>query len=132
MLQRASEAFRTITNGAYSGLTAQPEDDKEVFIGVKTAGGSKKATAMSTGTRAQLYFALRIAGYHEFAKTRQSLPFIADDLLETFDDFRSEEACRLLAEMANTRQVIVATHHRHLIDIARGMCSAITVHELPM
>lgn len=132
MLQRASEAFQTITKGAYSGLTTQPEDDKEVLIGVKTAGGSKKATAMSTGTRAQLYLALRIAGYHEFAKTRPSLPFIADDILETFDDFRSEEACRLLTEMAKTGQVIVATHHRHLIDIARGMCPAITVHELPM
>lgn len=132
MLQRASEAFQTITKGSYSRLATQPSDDKELLVGVPAAGRSKLATDMSTGTRAQLYLALRIAGYHEFSKTRPSLPFIADDILETFDDFRSEEACRLLAEMAKTGQVIVATHHRHLIDIARGMCSAITVHELPM
>ncbi|RXT45861.1 hypothetical protein B6S44_27305 [Bosea sp. Tri-44] len=132
MLQRASEAFRTITRGSYLRLATQPSDDKELLVGVPVAGRSKLATDMSTGTRAQLYLALRIAGYHEFAKTRPSLPFIADDILETFDDFRSEEACRLLAEMAKTGQVIVATHHRHLIDIARGMCPAITVHDLPM
>jgi uncharacterized protein YhaN len=132
MLERASEAFQTITKGSYSGLTTQPSGDKEILLGVMAAGGSKLATDMSTGTRAQLYLALRIAGYREFAKTRPSLPFIADDILETFDDFRSEEACRLLAEMAKTGQVILATHHRHLIDIARGMCPAITVHELPM
>ncbi|AZO81943.1 MULTISPECIES: AAA family ATPase [unclassified Bosea (in: a-proteobacteria)] len=132
MLQRASEAFRTITKGTYSRLATQPSDDKELLVGVPAAGRSKLATDMSTGARAQLYLALRIAGYHEFAKTRPSLPFIADDILETFDDFRSEEACRLLAEMAKTGQVIVATHHRHLIDIARGMCPAITVHNLPM
>ncbi|SFJ70710.1 Uncharacterized protein YhaN [Bosea sp. OK403] len=131
MLQSASEAFQTITKGAYSGLKTQPSGDKEILLGVMAAGGSKLATDMSTGTRAQLYLALRIAGYHEFAKTRPSLPFIADDILETFDDFRSEEACRLLAEMAKTGQVIVATHHRHLINIARGICPAITVHELP-
>ncbi|POR52620.1 AAA family ATPase [Bosea psychrotolerans] len=131
MLQCASEAFQTITKGAYSGLKTQPSGDKEILLGVMAAGGSKLATDMSTGTRAQLYLALRIAGYHEFAKTRPSLPFIADDILETFDDFRSEEACRLLAEMAGTGQVIVATHHRHLIGIARGICPAITVHELP-
>ncbi len=132
MLQCASEAFQTITKGAYSGLKTQPSGDKEILLGVMATGGSKLATDMSTGTRAQLYLALRIAGYHEFAKTRPSLPFIADDILETFDDFRSEEACRLLAEMAKTGQVVVATHHRHLIDIARGICPAITVHELPV
>ncbi|AOO82853.1 AAA family ATPase [Bosea vaviloviae] len=132
MLQCASEAFQTITKGAYSGLKTQPSGDKEILLGVMATGGSKLATDMSTGTRAQLYLALRIAGYHEFAKTRPSLPFIADDILETFDDFRSEEACRLLTEMAKTGQVVVATHHRHLIDIARGICPAITVHELPV
>jgi uncharacterized protein YhaN len=131
MLQRASDAFQTITKGAYSGLTTQPSGDKEILLGVMAAGGSKLATDMSTGTRAQLYLALRIAGYHEFAKTRPSLPFIADDILETFDDFRSEEACRLFTEMGKTGQVIVATHHRHLVEIARGTCPAVTVHQLP-
>lgn len=131
MLQAASDAFRTITKGAYSGLATQPSGDKEILIGVIATGGSKVATEMSTGTRAQLYLALRIAGYHEFGKTRPSLPFIADDILETFDDLRSEEACRLLTDMSRTGQVIVATHHHHLIDIARGMCPAVIVHELP-
>jgi uncharacterized protein YhaN len=131
MLKRASEAFQTITKGAYSGLTTQPSGEKEILLGVIAAGGSKLATDMSTGTRAQLYLALRIAGYHEFTKTRPSLPFIADDILETFDDFRSEEACRLFTEMAKTGQVIVATHHRHLVEIARGTCPAVTVHQLP-
>jgi uncharacterized protein YhaN len=130
MLQSASDAYRTITRNAYSGLATQPNGDKEILLGVMAAGGSKLATEMSTGARAQLYLALRIAGYHEFAKTRPSLPFIADDILETFDDFRSEEACRLFAEMASTGQVIVATHHHHLMDIARRACSGVIVHEL--
>lgn len=130
MLQNASEAFSTITKGAYSGLATQPNGEKEILLGVLTAGGSKLATEMSTGTRAQLYLSLRIAGYHEFAKTRPSLPFIADDILETFDDFRSEEACRLFGAMSKTGQVIVATHHHHLIEIARRACPAVTVHQL--
>ncbi|QEL26907.1 AAA family ATPase (plasmid) [Bosea sp. F3-2] len=130
MLQNASDAYRTITKGAYSGLSTQPNGDKEILLGVMAAGGSKLATEMSTGARAQLYLALRIAGYHEFAKTRPSLPFIADDILETFDDFRSEEACRLFSGMASTGQVIVATHHHHLIDIARRACAGVIVHEI--
>jgi len=47
---------------------------------------------MSKGTRFQLYLALRVAGYHEFASSRRPVPFIADDIMETFDDFRAEEA----------------------------------------
>lgn len=39
--------------------------------------------------------------------------------------------CRLFTATAGTGQVIVATHHRHLIDIARRTCSEVTVHELP-
>lgn len=130
MLQHASDAYRTITMSAYSGLATQPNGDKEILLGVMAGGGSKLATEMSTGARAQLYLALRIAGYHEFAKTRPSLPFIADDILETFDDFRSEEACRLFGGMATSGQVIVATHHHHLIDIALRACSDVTVHQL--
>jgi len=132
MLQHASDAYRMITKGAYSGLSTQPNGDKEILLGVVAGGGSKLATEMSTGARAQLYLALRIAGYHEFAKTRPSLPFIADDILETFDNFRSEESCRLFAEMAKTGQVIVATHHHHLIEISRRACPAVTVHQLEM
>jgi uncharacterized protein YhaN len=37
--------------------------------------------------------------------------------METFDDFRAEEAFRLLAGMAATGQVIYFTHHRHLCEI---------------
>ena len=65
-------------------------------------GGSKIASELSKGTRFQLYLALRVAGYHEFARGQVPPPFFADDIMETFDDFRAEEAFRLLAGMAAT------------------------------
>ena len=86
MMKRASDAFRQITRGEYSGLAARPEKDKEILIGVPRQGGSKMSDAMSTGTQFQLYLALRLAGYQEFAQVRPSVPFIADDIMETFDE----------------------------------------------
>ena len=77
---------------------------------------------LSKGTRFQLYLALRVAGYHEFAQTHPTVPFIADDIMETFDDFRAEEAFRLFDQMANVGQVIYLTHHQHLLDIVRKVC----------
>ena len=130
MMDRASEAFQTISRGAYKGLRTQPEKDSEILIAVGADDGSKIVSDLSKGTRFQLYLALRVAGYHEFVQSRQPVPFIADDIMETFDDFRAEEAFRLFAEMAEAGQVIYLTHHKHLCEIARRVCPEVQVHEL--
>ena len=130
MMQRASEAFKMVSRGAYSGLSAQPDKETEILIAIAADGSSKIAKDMSKGTRFQLYLALRMAGYHEFATTRGSVPFIADDIMETFDDFRAEETFRLFADMANVGQVIYFTHHRHLCDIAKSVAPNVKIHNL--
>ena len=131
MMEHASEAFRIVSRGAYSRLEAQLGDKREVLVGVPAAGGAKLATELSKGARFQLYLALRVAGYREFAERHGAVPFVADDILETFDDFRAEEAFRLFADMAGYGQVVYLSHHRHLCDIAREVCPSVRVHELP-
>lgn len=130
MMARASQAFATISRGAYTGLAAQPEKDGEILIALGSGGGSKEAAELSKGTRFQLYLALRVAGYYEFVASRQPVPFIADDIMETFDDFRAEEAFRLFGEMGQVGQVIYLTHHPHLCEIARRVCPGARIHEL--
>ena len=130
MMQRASQAIRTISRGRYTGLASQPDKGRELLIAIQNDGTSKQAADMSKGARFQLYLALRVAGFHEFAATRQTVPFIADDIMETFDDFRAEETFRLFADMAGVGQVIYLTHHRHLCDIAKSVCPDVKIHEL--
>lgn len=130
MLERASEAFRLVTRGAYSRLAAQPDGDGDSLIAIPAEGASKRASELSKGTRFQLYLALRVAGYAEFAKMRPAVPFIADDIMETFDNDRTEEALRLFAEMSKIGQVIYFTHHDHLLEIARRVCPLARFHGL--
>ncbi|CAH2402292.1 ATP-binding protein [Mesorhizobium escarrei] len=130
MMLRASAAFQVINWGAYRGLATQPDMDTEVLIGIGADGSSKLAQEMSKGTRFQLYLALRVAGYHEFAQSRTPVPFIADDIMKTFDDFRAVNAFRLFADIAKVGQVIYLTHHQHLCDIARRVCPNARIHEL--
>ncbi|PST25567.1 sugar translocase [Mesorhizobium plurifarium] len=130
MMQRASRTFMHISGGEYSGLSTQADKGQEFLIANTAAGGSKLARDLSKGTRFQLYLALRIAGYHEVAATRETLPFIADDIMETFDDGRAGRAFELMAEMADVGQVIYLTHHEHLCDIARSACPGVTIHRL--
>ena len=130
MMTRASESFALISRGAYSELVTQPSNGSELLIAKGSDGGSKIASELSKGTRFQLYLALRVAGYHEFARAQAPPPFFADDIMETFDDFRAEEAFRLLAGMAATGQVIYFTHHRHLCEIATAVEPTAIVHDL--
>ncbi|KUM27542.1 hypothetical protein AU467_16715 [Mesorhizobium loti] len=130
MMSEASDAFALITRGQYTGLTTQPVKGGEVLIATQRDGQSKVADALSKGARFQLYLALRLAGYYEFAKLRPAVPFIADDIMETFDHLRSEEVFRLFGEMASVGQVIYLTHHQHLCDIAKTVIPSIAIHEL--
>ena len=130
-MEHASKAFRTISRGAYSGLDTQITDKGEVPVGVGASTGAKIASRMSKCTRFQLYLALRVAGYHEFVSQYGPVPFVADDILETFDDYRAKETFRPLAEVARVGQVIYLSHHCHLCPIARDVCPEISIHELP-
>ncbi|HBQ31649.1 AAA family ATPase [Brucella anthropi] len=130
MMNRASEAFRLITRDEYSGLATRSEKDREALIGLSRHGGSKLAVEMSKGTQFQLYLALRLAGYEEFAAARPSVPFIADDIMETFDELRSEEVFRLFGKMAQVGQVVYLTHHRHLCEIATLVVPTVKIHEI--
>ena len=132
MMTRASHAFQQITGGRFDGLTTTPGKDSEILVGMPSTGGSQVATAMSKGTRFQLYLALRMAGFFEFVEQHEPLPFIADDIMETFDDDRSAETFKLLACLAEKGQVIYLTHHMHLCDVARQVCGGrVQIHQLP-
>jgi len=130
MMNRASEAFRLITRDEYTGLATRPDKDREALIGLPRNGGSKLAVEMSKGTQFQLYLALRLAGYEEFAAARPSVPFIADDIMETFDEPRSEEVFRLFGQMAQVGQVVYLTHHRHLCEISAQVLPKVKIHEI--
>ncbi|MBD9371848.1 AAA family ATPase [Rhizobium sp. ARZ01] len=130
MMRQASEAFHTISAGEYSGLATVVEKEQEILVATAASGGTKLARELSKGTRFQLYLALRVAGYHEVAANREILPFIADDIMETFDDNRSLNAFRLMADMSKVGQVIYLTHHQHLRDIARKACPEVVIHDL--
>ena len=132
MLVATETAFRTLTNGAYSSLTTQPEGQSEALVAIQSVGGSsKQAREMSKGTKFQLYLALRAAAYEQVASGGTILPFFCDDIFETFDESRTNAACGLLQQIGLTGQAIYLTHHKHVVEIARKLCGDdVKVHEL--
>ena len=130
LLRRASEAFSQMSCGAWAGLTAQPGASGEALVAVDGENRPKEVEKLSKGARFQLYLALRIAAFHDFAAGRTPPPFVADDVLETFDDARAAATLDLFADMAGQAQVIYFTHHRHLCDMVAQRCPDAMLHVL--
>lgn len=130
MMERAGAAFSALTCGRYKGLSTRPDGARELLIARDARGAAKPVDTLSKGTSFQLYLALRIAGYLELAGSRPMVPFIADDIMESFDDERSAATFRLLGEMAHKGQVIYLTHHAHLCDIALRACPDAQIHDM--
>jgi uncharacterized protein YhaN len=130
MMTRASDAFVQLTRGNYASLSTHRDGQRETLVAIGADGSSKEAGELSKGTQFQLYLALRVAGYQEYAATRRPVPFIADDIMESFDEERSAEALTQLSIMARSGQVIYLTHHQHICEIARAVCPTVTVHGL--
>ena len=60
------------------------------------------------------------------------MPIVFDDVFLESDEPRSEQIFTTLGELAETTQVVVLTHHRHLIELGtRTLDARLVVHELP-
>lgn len=132
MLSATAEAFRSLTSGHYTDLQTRTSGDKEVLLAIRAGDGrSVAADEMSKGTRFQLYLALRLAGYRDYAARGVALPFLADDIMETFDNTRTSAAIGLLREMGRHGQALYFTHHEHVVDLAREICGAdVRIHQI--
>ncbi len=121
MLERASSAFAQLTGGSFEALGIRFGDDgEERIVGLRPSGDAVEPAGMSEGARDQLFLALRIAAIERWSESRTAAPFVGDDLLASFDDDRAGAAFKALAELGRSTQVLLFTHHRHMLDIARS------------
>jgi uncharacterized protein YhaN len=122
LLDHAGALFAALTQGRYDRLgTDETEDAKMVVVALRPDGTHCPADRLSEGTRDQLFLALRLAAIRIHAAHTEPLPFIADDLLASFDDARAAAALRVLAGFGGTAQSILFTHHAHVAAMAEGM-----------
>lgn len=132
VLTIGSRLFSELTMGSFSGLKTDVDGRGEpVLVGIR--GDSQQTSlgvqAMSTGSRDQLYLALRLASLQHRAENGQSMPFIVDDILINFDDARSAATLQVLAELGKSNQLILFTHHQQVAEQARAL-EGVQIHEL--
>ncbi|MES2356654.1 MAG: AAA family ATPase [Pseudomonadota bacterium] len=132
MLTAASGYFERMTLGEFVRLISDDTGPNPVLIAERGNGSRIRVEAMSEGTRDQLYLALRLAALDIRRVAGVDLPVILDDVLITSDDDRSGAMLDALAEFARENQVIVFTHHRHIVDVATKCVSTETLAVVPL
>ncbi|MDC0434693.1 AAA family ATPase [bacterium] len=131
MMQATESAFAQLTDGKYNTLQTQNNGREETLLALDKDRTPKRADQMSKGTRFQLYLALRAAAYDQLAEQGTCLPFICDDIFETFDEERTRAACRVMERIGERGQAIYLTHHRHVVALAQEVCGErVQIHEL--
>jgi uncharacterized protein YhaN len=118
MLLAASGYFMQMTDGHFVRLVSDDSDAKPVLVAQRANGSQVRVEGLSEGTRDQLYLALRLAALEIRRAAGYDLPVVLDDVLMTSDDARAALALRAIGEFSKGHQVILFTHHAHLLDVA--------------
>lgn len=133
LLQRASRNLELLTEGRCREVGVDDDSKRGPRLSaVYSSGEERLVPELSDGTRDQLYFALRLAAIEESFARNGPMPVVLDDVLVNFDDARARAALRCLAALAATSQVLLFTHHRHVLSLAEDVLAPgqLAIHEL--
>lgn len=121
IVERASKLFADITDGRYQSMELSLDAGTMTVSAAGEGGQSVDAGFLSTGTRDQLYLALRVA-MAEFFAGGSSCPLIFDDPCVNFDTDRLFNTVDLLKRISSEHQIIILTkdpsYFREHADIA--------------
>ena len=118
MLLAASSYFHRMTRGEFVRLLSDDSGTVPALVAERSSGSQIRAEVMSDGTADQLHLALRLAAIDIRRSAGIDLPLVLDDVLMTSDEDRTGATLEALADFARGNQVVVFTHHRHIVDIA--------------
>ncbi|MEW4561011.1 AAA family ATPase [Bremerella sp. JC770] len=142
MLDRAMQAFREENSGQLlsiisdlieqmtEGRYTQVEHDPDQEGGLILSGPNdlrRKPAELSTGTREQLYLAIRLAYIRHYCASAQPLPVLMDDILVNFDDARQLATLKVLMDFDPQIQIIMLTCHQPLVDKVQSLSKSIQV-----
>ncbi len=130
MIATVSRLLGQMTDGKYVEFDRSGGGQHNILVR-RSDGVERTPDQLSTGTREQLYLAIRLAYVQHYCKKSQPLPIVIDDVLVNFDDRRARQTLEVLAEIARSIQVLFFTCHNHMLEIAREVIPGLIPIRLP-
>lgn len=115
-LQTAAEFLNRLTDGKYVRIWT-PLNERVLLVDDEQ-GHAIRVQHLSSGTREQVFLAVRLAMIRDFSEQGIELPMILDDVTVNFDQTRTEAAVRTLLDVAERgQQILLFTCHEHLAEL---------------
>jgi uncharacterized protein YhaN len=113
LVRRAEDILSGLTRGRYDSLLLGDERDAGALQvrGSHLPGALPVASPLSTGTREQVWFALRMAVVDMVEGGGEPLPLVLDEVFVNWDPDRRGAALDALAALSAHRQIFLVTCH---------------------
>jgi uncharacterized protein YhaN len=129
LLTVVADLLRRMTQGEYVDIRRTLEGERELVV-VGKDGAGKRPHELSTGTREQLYLAIRLAYVADYSRQSEPLPVVMDDVLVNFDEDRARQTLRVLQETSQHAQVLLLTCHRRTARLWQEISPEASILEL--
>lgn len=122
LLRSAGKYLAHITHDRYQRLflSDDPADSTLYLEGPGFPQALPADEPISTGTRNQVYLALRLAIMDKLDQANEKLPLFVDEAFINWDPVRLERGGAILRELARQRQIFVFTCHDNVARILAG------------
>ncbi len=123
ILRRAGTHLAQLTDGRYTRVEVAGERSRTLRVsGPALPAGIDVGPPLSTGTREQIYIALRLALVDRLDDDGPRLPLFLDEVFVNWDARRRRAGLDLLQSTSRQRQVFLFTCHPHLAEeaVTRG------------
>jgi uncharacterized protein YhaN len=122
VIRRSAEYVEAITNGRYQRLAMGSNGSSGKLFVQRGTGRKLDVTGpLSTGTREQIYLALRLAVVDHLDEGSERLPLFLDESFVNWDAQRRDRTFRLLRRISERRQVFLFTCHGEMADRLEAM-----------
>ena len=118
ILARAKEYLHRLSSGRYHNIWT-PLGQRTLCVD-DIDGNTLMVGHLSSGTREQLFLAIRLAIIEHYSNAGVELPVVLDDVLVNFDHERTVAAINeLLRQTSHNQQILFFTCHQHLAEMFR-------------
>lgn len=115
LLQLTHQFLSKLTGGRYTSVDYAAGTDGS-FCVRNARGEAIEPSKLSTGTREQLYLAIRMAFITHYSEQHEPLPVLMDDCFVNFDDARTRLALQTLLGWKDSVQTILLSCHGRVVQ----------------
>ena len=119
LMNDISKYSAKITNSKYEKVLISELGNFTDVLAVNKRGTDIDSKRLSSGTRDQIYLAIRLALAEQYSRKIEALPLLMDDIMVNYDLDRLASSVEMINELSDSQQIFIFTCHKHILESFR-------------